>query len=259
VGELNETLQKPAFISSPASRAAALLGGDDTLGFGAISLGDLIYNRVSVDGLALQAFDFAHPPNAGDVHELAVWSHHLVGEPSAAYEGHINRLQGYVFERMAALSLHQSGAVVEFPDTPNNPGWDFLVNGQPIQAKCGLSPHLVTEHLSRYPDVPRVVVNRELASYFTDNDHIISIHGISQDSVRSTTEHSLDAAADMLDLHLASVVPAISVVRNAYHLWRGDTDWSGILGNIATDSGGRSAGAGLGKAMGAGVAVMLGL
>ena len=89
------------------------------------------------------------------------------------------------------------------------------MNGQPIQAKCGLSPHLVTEHLSRYPDVPRVVVNRELASYFTDNDHIISVHGISQDAVRSTTEHSLDSAADMLDLHLASVVPAISVVRNA--------------------------------------------
>jgi hypothetical protein len=58
---------------------------------------------------------------------------------------------------------------------------------------------------------------------------------------------------------LASVVPAISVVRNAYHLWRGNTNWSGMLGNIATDSAGRSAGAGLGKAAGAGAVVMLGL
>jgi hypothetical protein len=149
--------------------------------------------------------------------------------------------------------------VVEFPDTTNNPGWDFLVNGEPMQAKCGLSPHLVTEHLSKYPDVPHVVVNRELASHFTGNDHIISVHCITQDAVRSTTEHSLNSAADMLDLHLASIVPAISVVRNAYHLWRGNTDWSAMLGNIATDAIGRSAGAGLGKAAGAGAIVMFGL
>jgi hypothetical protein len=28
---------------------------------------------------------------------------------------------------------------------------------------------------SRYPDVPRVVVNEDLASHFADNDHILAI------------------------------------------------------------------------------------
>jgi hypothetical protein len=50
------------------------------------------------------------------------------------------------------------------------------------------------------------------------------IHGVTQEVVRSTTEDSLGNAADMLDLHLASIVPAISLVRNAYHLWRGNTE-----------------------------------
>jgi hypothetical protein len=120
-----------------------------------VDLNGILRQPVSIDERALQAFDFAHRPNVGDIHGLAVWSHHLIAELSAAYEGHINRLQGYVFERMAAVSLRQSGAVVEFPDMPNNPGWDFLVNGRPVQAMCGLSPQLVTDHLSKYPHVPR--------------------------------------------------------------------------------------------------------
>jgi hypothetical protein len=63
----------------------------------------------------------------------------------------------------------------------------------------------------------------------------------------------------MLDLHLVSIVPAISVVRNAYQLWRGNTDWSAMLGNVATDSAARSAGAGLGKAVGTGAGLVIGL
>jgi hypothetical protein len=55
-----------------------------------------------------------------------------------SFEGHLNQLQGYVFEQIAAHSLRESGAVVQLPDSSNNPGWDLLVNGEPVQAKCGL-------------------------------------------------------------------------------------------------------------------------
>jgi hypothetical protein len=85
------------------------------------------------------------------------------------------------------------------------------------------------------------------------------IHGVTQEFVRSTTEDSLGDAADMLDLHLASVAPAISVIRNAYHLWRGNTDWSALAGNIATDAAGRYTGAGAAKLVGTGAVAMLGL
>jgi len=259
MSDLIELLHQPAAATTSAQRAAALLGGSDTSAFAAISLGDLIYDRVSIDPQALEAFDFVRPANVADIHELTVWSHHLLSEPTWTYEGSVNRLQGYVFERMAAMSLRQSGAVVEFPDSPTEPGWDFLVNGERVQAKCGLSSHLVTEHLARYPDIPRVVVNEDLASHFGDNVQIIPINGVTQQFVRSTTEDSLGHAADMLDLHLASVVPAISVVRNAYHLWRGNTDWSALAGNIATDAAGRYTGAGAAKLIGTGAVAMLGI
>ncbi len=258
---LNDLLRKPAAAATTsARRAAAVLGGGETIAFEAISLGDLIYDRVRIDPLAIEAFDFIHPSNVGDIHALACWSQHIIDrEPLATYEGHVNQLQGYVFERIAAHALRQSGAEVNFPDNPSNPAVDFWVNGEPVQAKCGLSSSLVTEHLSRYPEVPRVVVNQDLASHFVDNDHITAIPGISRDYVRSTTEHSLNSSADMLDLHFAEVVPVLSVVRNAYHLWRGNTDWSALLGNIAADGAGRYAGATVGKAVGAGSVLMLGL
>jgi hypothetical protein len=260
MSNLIEFLRQPASATTSGQRAAALLGGSDTGAFAAISLGDLIYDRVSIDPRALEAFDFAHRVNIDDVHALAVWSHEIIlSEPSSTYAGHINRLQGLVFEKMAGHLLHQSGAVVVFPPSPTEPGWDFLVNGERVQAKCGLSAHLITEHLARYPDIPRVVVNEDLASHFTDNTHITPIAGITREFVRSTTEDSLEHAADMLDLHLASVVPAISVVRNAYHLWRGNTDWSALAGNITTDAAGRYTGAGAAKLAGTGAVMMLGL
>jgi hypothetical protein len=256
---ITEILHRPATATTPGKRAASLLGDGETAAFSGISLGDLVYDRVSIDPQALEAFDFVHRANADDIYALAHWSRHIVSEPFSGYEGHINRLQGYVFEQMAALSLRQSGAIVQFPESAQQPGWDFLVNGDPVQAKCGPSPHLVTEHLARYPDVPRVVVNEDLASHFADHDDITAIHGVSEEIVRSTTEHSLGSAADMLDLHFASVVPTISVVRNTYHLWRGNTDWAALLGNIGSDVAGRYAGAGAARALGTGAVMLLGL
>lgn len=255
---LEEILGRPANRTSFGSRAAAILSDKDELSFGSVTIGDIIYDRISIDGAALQAFDFAHSPNIDDIHELATWSHSIIEAPSMTYEGSVSRLQGYVFERMAALSLRQSGAVVEFPDTANNPGWDFLVNGEPVQAKCGISPNLVIEHFEKYPDIPRVVVNEELASHFVDNGYVTAAHGITRDSVRTITEHSLDSAADMLDLHLVDAVPAISIARNAYHLWRGNTDWRALPGNITIDAAGRFLGAGAGHAIG-GAVLTLGL
>lgn len=260
MGDLGEFLRKPAATTTVAKRAVAFLGGSETVGFETISIGDLVYDRVRVDPNAIEAFDFLHRANEENVYELARWSKHITDSGMASYEGHINQLQGYVFERIAAHALRQStGAEVIFPNSPTNPGIDFWVNGEPVQAKCGFSPSLVSEHLSKYPEIPRVVVNQDLASHFADNDHVTAIAGVTRESVRSTTEHSLNSSADMLDLHLMEIVPIISVARNAYHLWRGNTDWSATLGNVAADATGRYAGAHIGKLTGAGAVLMLGM
>lgn len=243
-------LRRPAVPAGPGSRAAALLGGAEAGGFAGLTLGELIYDRVSIDPNALEAFEFAHKPAAGDIHRLAVWAHGTLDGTGGTVEGRVNRLQGYVFERMAASALRQGGAVVELPGSATNPGWDLRVNGEEMQAKCGRSPRLVLEHFERHPEVRRVVVNEELAAHFAGDDRVVAIGGITRDLVRDHTDRSLHAAADMLDLSMLRFAPALSVIRNGWALWRRDTDLQGAAGNVAVDGAARFAGVMTGKAVG---------
>jgi hypothetical protein len=159
---------------------------------------------------------------------------------------------------MAASALRQSGAVVEIPSSATNPGWDLRVDGEEVQAKCGRSPQLVLEHFKRHPDVRRVVVNEELASHFLHDDRVMAIGGVTRDLVRSQTDHSLHAAADMLDISMVRFAPALSVIRNGWALWKQDTDLQAVAGNVAVDGASRFAGAMAGKAVGAVAVAALG-
>ena len=251
-------LRRPAVPAGPGSRVAALLGGAETGAYAGMTFGELVYDRVSIDPDALDAFEFAHKPAAGDIHRLAVWARDSLGGADATVEGRVNRLQGYVFERMAASVLRQGGAVVEIPKSATNPGWDLRVNGEEVQAKCGRSPRLVLEHFEKHPDVRRVVVNEELASHFLHDDRVVAIGGITRDLVRDQTDHSLHAAADMLDLSMVKFAPALSVIRNGWALWKQDTDFYAVAGNVAVDGASRYAGAVVGKTVGAVAAAALG-
>lgn len=255
--DIREILRRPAIPSSAGSRAAALLGGGETTAQAVVTVGELIYDRVSIDPMALEAFEFAHKPMTGDVYKLSTWAHSTLDGGRETIDGRVNRLQGYVFERFAASALRQGGAVVELPDSATNPGWDLRVNGAEVQAKCGLSPQLVREHFARHPDVPRMVVNEELAAHFVNDDRVIAIGGVTRDLVRSQTEHSLHVASDMLDLSLVQFAPALSVIRNGWALWQQETDVSGVVGNVLVDGGARYVGWIVGKAVGAAAVVAL--
>ena len=140
---------KPIDNSTPGQRLADVLGGTETAAFTALSFGDIVYDRVSIDPNVLTAF-VRKPPTEAGIYNLATLSRHIESEPLLSHVGHINNLKG-MLEQVAATSLRQSGAHVIFPPSGNNPGWDFLVNGEPVQAKCGVSASLVTERAHRYP------------------------------------------------------------------------------------------------------------
>jgi hypothetical protein len=120
--DIAEILRRPANPATAGRRVAALLADKDEFAFGAMTLGDIAYDRFSIDPSAIQAFEFVNKPSTEDIYKLATWSHHIIDAPSVTLEGRVSWLQGYVFERMAALTLRQSGKVVQFPETANNPG-----------------------------------------------------------------------------------------------------------------------------------------
>ncbi|MGC8475711.1 MAG: hypothetical protein ACP5NP_05090 [Acetobacteraceae bacterium] len=257
---LNDILRKPIAQHSAGERILTFLGDHDTAAYAATTVGDVIFDFMSINSQVLAAIDFYHPDVRG-IFNIASFAHHVLEGQAASVQGNVNQLQGYVFEQMAALALHHTGSVVVFPKEPNNPGWDFLVNGHKVQAKCGISPELVTEHLHRYPGIPRVVVNQDLASHFSDNPFVMSIHGITREFVRSTSVEGLHSASQMLAFH-PGLIAFFVICRNSAALARGQTDWRALVTNVPTEMVGRGAATGLGyltgMAAGSAISIMLG-
>ncbi len=58
--------------------------------------------------------------------------------PAMTADGWFERLTGYVAEQKAASALEAAGHHVTFAATANQPVWDLLVDGHPVQIKEGL-------------------------------------------------------------------------------------------------------------------------
>ncbi len=72
-------------------------------------------------------------------------------------QGYQNWVAGQVGERIAASTLSHSGHWVRFAETPNQTGWDLIVDGIPTQVKVGhYAVQHVVEHLEKYPHIPVV-------------------------------------------------------------------------------------------------------
>ena len=237
-----------------ASRLVKLIGGD-TAAYAALTVGDLLYDAFRIDPLAWEAMAFARKAmDLSDIFclsryaaDMATWSERSLG-------GAISNLQGYVAERVACHALLASGADVRFPETSNQAGWDLLVNGEKFQVKCLESPAGVYDHFVKYPDIS-VIANSELASAF-DGDDRVTILGFSHEEVIATTNKTLDAAADLLDLEIPMIATAVGVARAGIAVLRSESDLARALGAASV---GVAAGIGGGKggAIAAGAALGL--
>lgn len=88
--------------------------------------------------------------------------------------GYENWLKGHIGESVAAEVLSSQGHHVVFAPVPNQPGWDLIVDGVPMNVKVGDYPaDDIAEHLAKYPDIP-VVTDQHTAALL---DHPM-VHGI---------------------------------------------------------------------------------
>jgi hypothetical protein len=213
---------------------------NETKAYGALTFGDLICDWVRIDPRVVDALDFARVADLADIFNFARHADSLQALGDAARLGDVAQLQGYVAEQMVAGMLRAQGAEVAFPDSPHQPGYDLLVNGECFQVKCLSDPSGVYDHLGRYPDIP-ALVNEELAKYFPDDDRVVALAGLSRAGVHQATESSLQAGADVLDLQIPLFSLALQAARNAMAIARGHTDWPTLLQNIGIDGFGRMA------------------
>ncbi len=260
---LEELLRAPVSPVTPQARVAQMIfGGDkkadvDSAALAGLTFGDLLYDALRVDPSVLEAADFARSRDLSSLFSFAMFGQELRGLPSAAFDGHVANLQGYVAERIVAMKLQSQGIEVEFPSESNQAGFDLLVNGEPFQVKCLATKQGVLEHLEKYPDIP-VFVNEDLAESLEGVSGVFPIEGLRHADVVELTESSLEAADEMLDLEVPIFALAIAAGRAGWSLLRGTTDLASAIQGMTLDVGGGAAGGAAAAKVGLALGLMFG-
>jgi hypothetical protein len=205
-----------------------------------------------VDPAVLNAIDFS---TADHIHNLASvdsYVHdHFFASPDASAEGWLHRLEGYVAEQKAAVALEQAGHHVEFAHFSNQPDWDLIVDGHPLQIKEGVDAAHIKEFLAQHPDI-QVLTGDDIASQIHDS-HLQGIPELDHDAVASSTKDSLHGVKD--GFHPGFHVPIVTLLLSSYRegklLWNERTTIEKALKHVAIDVASVGAGAWVGAKTGA--------
>ncbi|MCB9528937.1 MAG: hypothetical protein H6701_11205 [Myxococcales bacterium] len=207
---------------------------------------DLSIALVRIDPQLLDAIDRAHGANAFESfttlqqHVSAVMSR---GED--AFAGLVSQYKGSLTELLAADHLTAAGHAVELADLPNQPGWDAIVDGAPIQIKGGLDDQAITDALAEHPDIPVFTVSEHADAF---GDASVTALPLSGQEIAETTEVSLDAIDGVGDLlpELPLVTTAIELMRNVDACSRGEIGVGGVVARTAITTTGAGVGAWIG-------------
>lgn len=91
-----------------------------------------------LDTDVLNAIEFSTSADLNDLASIADYiDARFFQAPAETAEGWFHRLVGYIGEQKAAAALESRGHHVEFAPTPNQAGWDLLVDGEPFNVKVG--------------------------------------------------------------------------------------------------------------------------
>jgi len=91
-----------------------------------------------IDTAVLNAIEFSTRAELSNLASIADYvDARFFDAPAETAEGWFHRLVGYVGEQKAAAALESMGHHVGFAHTPNQEGWDLLVDGEPFNVKVG--------------------------------------------------------------------------------------------------------------------------
>lgn len=211
-------------LRSGAARGGSTLreGAAEFVLGAAFTVADVAFAAASIDPRVVAGVDFARSDVDGFWSFLS-WA----GQGEALPRGELTRITGYVAERVVARILAAQGHNVEFPDSPNNPGYDILVDGQPFQVKCTSDTSALAEHFRANPDIP-IYVNKEMyekakLSGAEWSDKIYTIPEYSKEHVENILEEARSATLDLLDPDIFPEAVGVTVARYLVGALRGRT------------------------------------
>jgi len=220
----------------------------------------VLHNLSQIDGDVLEAIDAAHGGNDFDsTNDLLAHVNEVMNGSEAQAEGLVSLYKGHLGELELANSLREAGHHVEMAATPNQEGWDAIVDGTPTQFKSGLDAGGIEQHLADNPEIPIITVS-EHAVAFADNGAVIVVDDVSGVAIEDTTRESLaalegvDELGNLAAIDIPLVTLAFASVRHRKRLRRGHAN----LGEAVKDTTLDVASVGVGGAAGAKVGALIG-
>jgi hypothetical protein len=239
-GRLLMALDQPLVPQAEEERLRRLLsGGRGDSAFAGLVVGDFLYDYLRIDPVVMEGVDFARAADLSNPLAFAEFANKQATLMAEGAGDSIDRLKGYVAERMVAQHVAAAGYDVSFPESPNQVGYDLLINGQPFQVKCTESAGYLRDHLEKYSDIT-VIVNAEHAAEFANVPGVYVDPALSVTEVTALTEEGISHGAELLDFELPWIALAVSAAVELRDLYHSRTGLTNSAINVATDTAGRT-------------------
>jgi hypothetical protein len=166
---------------------------------------------------------------------------HFFAVPTMTADGWFERLTGYVAEQKAASALEAAGHHVTFAATANQPVWDLMVDGHPVQVKEGLSG--VKAFLIEHHGIP-VYTGPDAAAAVKD-PLVHGIVGLNSAEIHESAHTSIEGISDTFDpgFHFPIITLAFAGYREVKLLIQERTTLSKAAKHVGLDVAGVGAGA----------------
>lgn len=254
-----EALHQP--IGNPVDPIASVFSnrpveaGKGVALYGGLTLGDFLYDYIRIDPTVVEGIDFVRADDLRSILSFSRFAEQHAELTGSALQRSVSQLQGYVAEQFVAQHYIAQGHDVTFPETPNQEGWDLLIDGERMQVKNLASPGGILAHLEKHPNIP-IITNAELADKLADNPNVYIDPALHYDEVIGATKDTLAQGAELADFEIPWISLAVSSATNLREWVNHNTDVQGLFTNIATDAVGRSIFGGVGKYAGAALGSM---
>jgi uncharacterized protein YcfJ len=237
---------EPSFFTEVANDPVTWAAVADSV----VAGGAILESFQKIDPQVLHAIEFS---TAQDFHGLADFhtyvQDHFFSSPIESADGWFNRLTGYVAEQKAASFFEQAGHHVVFAPVSNQPVWDMLVDGHPIQIKENLGA--LKDFAVAHPNIP-VYTDTHIAAAL----HMDSVHGLSvldKDSIHAAATNTVEGIDGTFDPGF--IFPVITMGFSAYReiklLFNEQTTFNRALVHVGMDMAGVGVGAMAGGKLGA--------
>lgn len=230
-----DALSKVLFPDSRAGiRDEGLIAG--------LTVAEVLFDAAAIDPRVVAATDFSNAEAIDSIFQFGAFAERLQDMEGMARVGAESHLRGFVAELVVATRL--SDYDVSLADSPNTPGYDLIVDGNPFQVKCyadtSAGMAALENHFARYPDIP-VFVNSELlpavqVSGEAWGDSVFGVEGFDYAHTNEIVQESLASGADLMDLSVPVFAIAVSAARNVHAWWKGSLSLKDLPFEIAVDA-----------------------